>query len=360
MINLKYIEVNQPIGTFYICSVDSDILIRIAEVRQRSNDVNNVQRDESSSRVKEIADFCNESDAVFPTPIIISVDADANVEMNESEISLSGNEIIGEVIDGQHRLLGISKSKSNSKFQLPVVFMFGLESSHKAYIFSIINSKQTRVNMSLIYDLFSFSEHRSPYKTCHEIARSFNNDEDSPYFNRMKMLGKKTSGQEIAAISQGSFIKFTLELITRDAEKDSRILKSGVESLQDDSKCPLRSYFIDKDDVVIYKIIKNYLKAVSVVFHEEWNNPEKYIISKSIGYGALVKAFPEFYKIGLSRKTLDVQFFTYVMDNIKTKFNSEGKELTSKYYGSNEQARSKLAFDLIKSCSSVDFSIDDF
>lgn len=347
MISLQYLEVKQPIGSFFICSVDALLLLNIAEVRQRHKSQDHIQRDEASKRVTEISDFCSDKDAVFPTPIIVAVDNDANVRITNGEIHLSGEEIVGEVIDGQHRLLGIKKSGLAANFQLPVVFMFDLELSHKAYVFSIINSKQTRVNMSLIYDLFALSEHRSPYKTCHELARSFNNDEDSPYFNRMKMLGKKTDDQEIASISQGSFIKFTLELITKNPELDTRTLKHGGSILESDLRCPLREYFIEENDVVIYKVLKNYLNSVRAVFGKEWDDPSRYIISKSIGYSALVKAFPVFYQIGIAQSRLNFEFFFEVMKNVAAHMQLLGKEFTSEHYGSNEQSRTQLTKDLI-------------
>lgn len=69
--------------------------------------------------------------------------------------------------------------------------MFDLTDEEKAYVFSIINSKQTRVNPSIVYDLFSLAERRSPQKTCHEIARGINSNPDSPFYKKLKMLGKR-------------------------------------------------------------------------------------------------------------------------------------------------------------------------
>lgn len=346
MISLNFVEVKQPIGSFYICSIEASLLINIVEIRRRNISQSHVQRDDASKRVSEISNFCSDKDAVFPTPIIVAVDIDSNVRITDGKIHFSGDEIIGEVIDGQHRILGIKKSGLADIFQLPVVFMFDLELTHKAYIFSIINSKQTRVNMSLIYDLFALSEFRSPYKTCHELARSFNNDFESPYYNRMKMLGKKTETQENASISQGSFIKFTLELITRDPESDTRNLKKGVDYLKSDLRCPLREYFIEENDAVIYKILMNYLNSVRAVFGKEWNDPHNYIISKSIGYSALVKAFPTFYQLGVSKGALNFDFFLEVMNQIKSHMENLGKSFTSNDYGSNEQSRAQLTRDL--------------
>lgn len=74
-------------------------------------------------------------------------------------------------------------------FELLVVLIFDLTEEEKAYIFSIINSKQIKVSMNLIYDLFELSEKRSPQKTVHEMARALNQKEAFPFHNRLKMLG---------------------------------------------------------------------------------------------------------------------------------------------------------------------------
>jgi len=345
---INYVKVEQPIGTFFLCSISATILKKIAVVKRRNEFTDAVQRDQSQKRVKEIAKYCSDPDATFPTPIIIAVEPDADFEIRDGYIEINENTVIGEVIDGQHRLDGIKKSSHIEKFELPVVFMLNLYAEQKAYVFSIINSKQTRVSMSLIYDLFALSSSRSPFKTCHEIARALNREIDSPYYNRLKMLGKKEAGQELASLSQGTFIKYTLELISRDPEEDMRRLKNS-KNLEPDSKCSLREYFIKEKDSTIYKIILNLLNGVSSSFEEEWNNPDRYIISKSIGYGAIIKAFPEIYNLGIEKNTLNKEFFREVFSDFKTFLTTKNIELTSDYFGSNEQARKKLADLIIES-----------
>jgi len=345
---VKYLEVKQPIGNFYLCSIEASVLAKVTEIKHRGDHPDSIQREESKSRVKDISAYCGDSDATFPTPIIVAINENANVSIDETHIHFDANSIIGEVIDGQHRLAGLKVSEYIDDFQLSVVFMFELLPSQKAYVFSIINSKQTRVNMSLIYDLFALSEKRSPYKTCHEIARALNKDYDSPFHKRLKMLGKKEGDQYLASISQGTFIKYLLELITKDPDSNTRDIKKNIE-LKPNEKLPLRQYFINEKDNVIHKVILNLFKAVSIAFEKEWNNPSEYILSKSIGFGAIIKAFPELYKAGSEANNLSEEFFISVFARIQNDFASKGLEITSANYGSNEQARTKLAKDFITS-----------
>lgn len=342
----KYLLVRQPIGNFYLTSLEASILAKIADATARGEHPDAVQREQSKKRIKEIAEYSSDTDATFPTPIIIAVNIASNVRIDEDYIYFNENDIIGDVIDGQHRLEGLKHSGFINDFQLPVVFMFDLEPYQRAYVFSIINSKQTRVNMSLIYDLFALSKTRSPYKTCHEIARALNKESTSPFYRRLKMLGKKEENQELASLSQGTFIKYFLDLISKNPDKDSRDIKRNI-ILEDDQRLPLRRYFIEGNDPVIHKIILNVFSGVREVFTQEWEDPNKFILSKSIGFGAIVKIFPELYKLGMEEHDLSREFFIKEFIKIKEYLDEKGIEITSANYGSNEQARTKLANDLL-------------
>ena len=344
MMKTKYLSVKQPIGDFYIISLEASILVKIADATARGEHPDAVQREQSKNRIKEISEYCSDTDATFPTPVIVAVDLSSNVSIDEDYICFDENDIIGDVIDGQHRLEGLKKSSYINDFQLPVVFMFNIEPYQKAYVFSIINSKQTRVNMSLIYDLFALSKTRSPYKTCHEIVRALNKESKSPFNRRLKMLGIKEQGQERASLSQGTFIKYFLELLTKNPDKDSRDIKREI-SLEDNDNLPLRRYFISDNDAVIHKIMLNLFSAVEKVFNTEWNDPNEYILSKPIGFGSIIKIFPEIFKVGHKKGDLSQEFFEEVFRKIRSNIK---KDITSENYGSNEQARSKLAADLLE------------
>ncbi len=343
-----YIEITQPIGTFYISKLNADIVGKVTEITPRSEHPEAVQRDLSPKRVNEIKDYCSDPDATFPTPIIISIYKKADIQINNGYFEFDENSKIGQIIDGQHRIEGILKSNKSTEFELPIVFMFNLIEEEKAYVFSIINSKQTRVSMSLIYDLFELSKHRSPQKTCHEIARAMNMESNSPFYNRLKMLGKKEDNQELASLSQGTFVKYLLNLISKKPDEDLRILKINGK-LKRIPSLSLRDYFIEEQDHIIQKIVYNNFKALSIVFPKEWNDPKNYILSKTTGFGAVIKSFNFLYTIGNKRNDLSIDFFRGCYENFKNYLEIEGKELTSKYFPSNAQQQSKLAELIINS-----------
>lgn len=343
---VPYFEVTQPIGTFYLSVMKASDVINISESKVRTiEDEKAVQRDDSPERINAIADYCRDPDATFPTAVIISVYSQKFLGMSENYLEFEDNTIVGEIIDGQHRILGLKKSGLSDRFDLPVVFMFDLDDYQRGYVFSIINSKQKNVPISRIYDLFALNPYRSPYKTCHDIVKTLNRDENSPFFNRIKMLGKKELGQENASLSQAAFINYLVPLISKKPEKDAIDIKTGI-MLEHDENLPFRKYFINEQDDIILKILLNYFGAIQEVFEEQWEQPQKYILSKPIGYGALIKTLPEFLEYGFDTGRLSKSFFVEEFTKLK-KFleskDSNGIQITSEFFGSNEQSRNKLA-----------------
>lgn len=352
---LDYIEIIQPIGTFYMCSIKATLLLKMVEVKRRSEDPTGVQRDLSNKRTKEIADYCSDPDAVFPTPIVVSVYQLNGIKIDsvQKKIVFPDNCIIGDVIDGQHRLWGISKSADANLFDLPVVFMFGLNTEEKAYIFATINSNQTKVNPSLIYDLFDIASTRSPQKTVHQIARAFHSEPDSPFFNRLKMLGRKEPTQESATLSQGTFCKSILRLITRTPDEDARDLKNQ-RKLQEDQDLPLRHLFIKGSDNLIAKILHNCFSALKKVFPQEWDSPHDNILWKTTGFNGIILSLSTIIRKGFKGNDLSQSFFEKCFYLFKTHLADRSIRLDKENFGGGgEQVQRKFANLLLSSIADI-------
>ncbi|MGE0356504.1 MAG: DGQHR domain-containing protein [Burkholderiales bacterium] len=335
------LKVTQPIGEFYVTVLPAkDVVGRVRNRPRSSASATNedVQRIFSKKRVKDIAAYTEDADATFPTPIILSVTSD-----RVQEVGLDGaapapgqvpgaasasnsvvmfdipddNDLIGDVLDGQHRVLGLlhSKFSEGGDFDVVVVLMFDLDPDDKAYVFSIINSKQTPVSSSLIYDLFDLAEVRSPQKTCHFVAQAMNRQRGGPFYQRLKMLGKKEPHHDSRVmLSQGSFAARLEELITKDASRDARLEKEQKKDssilLPEEPECLLRKYYLRKEDETILKIMQNFFEAARGTFSEQWESDTgEYVIRKTVGYTALMKVLrltlPEAY----TAKDLSLDFF---------------------------------------------------
>ncbi len=320
---------------------------QIMLVKERVN--GGIQREDSKKRIREITLYCDDPDATFPTPIILSVNSE-NIKISAGSVEFEGKGNYAEVLDGQHRIKGIAKSNKIDQFTLPVVFVIDATEEQKAYIFSIINSKQTRVSPSLIYDLFDVVETRSPHKTCHELARSLNSSDESPFFGRLKMLGK--GGGENASLSQGAFVKALLPLISKNPDKLARDIKNQAELTSEN--LPFSKYFIERKDEIIFKIIINLFNAVRDIFPEEWNNPRDFILSKSIGFTAIIRAYPHIHSVGLQKRDLSRGFFREYFSEFNDILVKGEYTLTSKHFNASEasiRGLTKLLQDAVNNMS---------
>lgn len=371
---IPYIAVTQPVGTFYLTSIKAALLLSIVDILSRDmteEGQQRVQREYNEKRGKEIASYTCEHNATFPTSIILAAYPDCvRVDETDGKLSLGRfikndqakndfEEIwepltekslfkIGEIIDGQHRLLGIRRALENSErndirdFELPVVLMLDLSQSDKAYIFSTINSNQRSVSSSLIMDLFGLQEGRSPQKTCHEIAQAFYEWEGGPFEKGLKMLGKRTSAGEM--LSQGSFAKYILPLISKNPNEDAKILrKNEIGTLAPDPRCPLRQFFIADKNNAIGSILNEYFSAVRNEFGEEWEvSPENYLLRKTVGFSALVKVFVAVWdRNEIKDRKSASEYFRGQAKRFKNNLGS--RKLTSNVFPSSEKGARMIA-----------------
>jgi len=354
------IKNSQPIGDFFVGKLPAETIFKTTEIIRREDKKgpetehdNFIQRANNSERVKNITKFTMDPDALFPTPIIISVDIDSSQytleDIDDTLYSFEFNENtkIGSILDGQHRILGLENSNLKDKFELPIVLMFNLTLSEKAYVFTTVNGTQTKVPTSLIYDLFGIVDGRSPQKTCHILARTFNSDKESPFYNRLKMLGNKEG--DLQFLSQGTFVKYLLKhLISKNPQDDLiKIKTEGLKALKPDDNKVLRHFFLENNDSMIYKILYNYFSAISKVFPDEWNNPKQYVITKAIGFGGFIRAFITIYKFGVDNGSLKEDFFHQHLLKAQKYFTLNNLSLSSENFKSGDAEENRLSKEIL-------------
>jgi len=341
-IKTNYLEVTQPIGTYYICSMTWQQLLEIAyadirEIRKKSesDEFDNylgIQRTVSPNRIKEISDYVTYMDATFPTSIILHIKSEVkslngkivevyddqlieenaeniiditNIQINNDVLEIRKDEKVAKILDGQHRIEGFRVAKEKGadieRFDFNVTIFVDLDLDDQAQIFSVINKAQTKVNKSLVYDLYSYAKHRSPQKTAHDIVRTLNKSEKSPFYKSIKVLGKAMD-KEMETIAQATLAELVIDSISKEPMKDRNTLRKrsilGIGGLKKDTdeksiqRRIFRNLFIDNNDEIIYHIINNYFTAVCNKWNRAWNNEpaiEKNIIKKSTGIIALFR-----------------------------------------------------------------------
>lgn len=363
-IEMDYIQIEQPIGVFYIARIDWKNLIRIsnADIRtikdegKRSDSFDSylgIQREIAPGRINEISHYVRTIDATFPTSIILHIESSnkfidgndikqleqnyiednfdriyeiPNIEIDNisKKLKIRADEKVARILDGQHRIEGLRNGLQNysndTVFQFNVTIFVDMDIDDQAQIFSIINKAQTKVNNSLVYDLYEYAKHRSPQKTAHDIVRLLNRMPESPCYKRIKILGT-AQNKELETIAQATFVELILKYITSDAMSDRDILKRGkkIAPLDDEHRNQellFRTLFIDENDHIILSILINYFQAVKEKWPNSWNiNSEGNILNKSTGVIALMRFLKYVIKsIGIYDKEIKLEDFKAIFN----------------------------------------------
>lgn len=326
-ITIKYIPVRQKNFLFYSSVIDIRDLLALTEIVERKSDhyekieldifdlensiqeVNElklnagIQRELIPEKLSQIADYLKEENGIYPNSIILNIsDKLELVTFSSSEIVIPFEaSILITAIDGQHRLMGfkkyIEKFGSTEMFEVPVTLFYNLELDFQAYIFSIINSKQTKINKSLLYDLLALTKKDvDDFKLCHEIATWLQTNEKSVLQGNFKMLGKGTGW-----LSQAAFIDYLMPLIHDSKRK--RIPPVFLPYLK------RKQYF------KIAYFINDYFKALVEIYSSEFYS-DRYIFRTSFTFGLFMKLMP-FVFIHSVNNTLEYDF-----DKIREIFNT--------------------------------------
>jgi len=319
-IKFPCIKVNQPIGTFYIASIDNKTLCNITNfdvrrILREKRDVETylgIQRPLVPRRVKEISSYVNTIDACFPTAVILAVPAVCvEHDKNKKEMVLSnylepgeGEEKIyfgdiAKVLDGQHRIEGL-RNFQNGSFDINVSIFIDIDIAEMAYVFSTVNLAQTKVNRSLAYDLFDLAKSKSPQKTCHNIAVAIDNNEKSPFYKRIKRLGVSTEGRFNESITQATFVQSLIVYICKDIiqqqqDRDTylRGKKLPLENADELQRLIFRNMFIQDKELEIADVIWNFFDAVKEKWAKAWEDKGRGImLNKTNGF----KGFMRFLK----------------------------------------------------------------
>jgi DGQHR domain-containing protein len=206
---------------------------------------------------------------------------------------------VAKVLDGQHRIEGLNHlDPKNAPFELPVTIFVDADIEQQALIFATINKTQTKVNKSLVYDLFELAKNRSPEKTCHNIAIVLNHKEDSPFYNKIRILGTADDAAR-ETLTQATFVEALLKYISKNPMKDRDFLKRNLgKRLPDIDSSEKRQLFLfdwfrNEEDAKIAKLVLNYFSAVQKRWPKAWAMHMDYglVLNRTTGYIALMKFF---------------------------------------------------------------------
>jgi DGQHR domain-containing protein len=270
------IPVRQGQNICYLFTLPASTLYRLLQINRRLEDKREgYQRALSLSRVRSIQRYIA-AGRVVPGVIVAAFDA-GSFDVAENALSLPGVENIGWVIDGQHRLAGaFEASEAGVDVELPAVGFLNAPLENQVELFITINREARGVPASLYIDLLKDLPRRKTDREITEeriadIARCLNNEETSPFFQRIIFTRNARAGE----ISLVNFARILRPLVAR---------QSGT----------LGVYTQPEQEGAI----NNYYKGLAVAFPGPW---EREIFFRTIGFGGVWRAFPIIFNLALSR-----------------------------------------------------------
>jgi DGQHR domain-containing protein len=129
---------------------------------------------------------------MFPNGIILNWTSSELFEFNKNQLELAIGDKMAQVIDGQHRIVGIREALKEKPeigdIEMPTIFAKELDTSKCAEIFLSINTEQKPVPKSLVYDLYAIAFPKRDYtiERARDIADILNQDAESPYQGYIK------------------------------------------------------------------------------------------------------------------------------------------------------------------------------
>ena len=311
------LRATQPIGDFFVATIPYEKLRKFTffDVRrtlQEQRDVEKylgIQRPVDNKRIKDLSKYVNLVDASFPSSIIVSLEEDyvdfdedskeltiRNFRRDESAPSTAIAKI-GRVIDGQHRIAGLEffhPTVENEKFDLTVTIFIGADIADQAHIFATVNIEQTKVNKSLVYDLYELSRSRSPQKTCHNIVVALDRDREGPFYRRIKRLGIAREDVIFQPVTQATIVESLIGYLSEDPkiDRDNLIRGKSLNKLSGDElfKRPFRNMFVDGKDLEIIQVVHNFFSAVRDRWPVAWDERgQGHVLNRTLGVRALLR-----------------------------------------------------------------------
>lgn len=350
---ISAIRIQQPIGDIYVGSIPAKTLVEITDfdirqlVTERGIDSYlGIQRELDTRRVREIQQYVRGSDATFPTAVVlaipekcVAIESPCDADDRFVRMTLSNypddadpeNAVfyrhIARVIDGQHRIRGL-EGYDGTDFDVNVSIFIDADIADQASIFATVNLAQTKVNKSLVYDLFELSKSRSPEKTCHSVVVALELTPDSPFYRKIKRLGKTTPGRYTETLSQATVVAGILQYICKDKIQiiqDRQIGRRGgtfpPANADDAERLVLRPFFIESRDVDLTNLIWNYFDAVKLRWPEAWDaNATGYMLNCTNGFDGLMRYFRHAYRYLTSPgKMVETEDFKRLLDKSSLK-----------------------------------------
>ena len=348
------IRVEQPLGVFYATAIRArDLLTVCYSDRLRAVEEGDTyslrgsQRLLIEDRLKEIGRYIGTTEAAFPNSVILAANYEEeerllvsdparkwgiefdSVRGNFVELIIPTNERLAAIIDGQHRLFGFTRARTQrlDMFILCSVFL-DLPRPYQAYLFATVNSTQKRVDRSQTYELFGYNldeeppDFWSPEKLAVFLTRKMNTDSDSPLFQRILVAAEndfafsrvQARAEERWMVSTATVVDGITRLISTAPKRDADELLTGGKHKRSkllkanrNDKSPLRALYINTLDRVLHRAVCNFFLAL--LDNCETQISSRSFLTKTVGFQALFDTLRKLAPEALMEKNFSRDWF---------------------------------------------------
>jgi DGQHR domain-containing protein len=208
------LKLRQKNNSFIITRMKASHLTQIAyaSVRGEVEEEGAVQRLLNPKRISGVRDFVLQG-GDFPNCIVLNW-VGKTLQIKGGQMSISDTPRSAQIIDGQHRVAGITEAiklnKAYANIDIPVALYEGLSTQQCADIFLSINTEQKPVSRTLVFDLYGIASAHIVDRTAlraKDIATVLNEGEDSPYNGLIKFPGSPRMRGGIALSTVVSALK---------------------------------------------------------------------------------------------------------------------------------------------------------
>ena len=245
---------------FYSLTLPSKVLANTCFVTTRTEDAQEgFQRTLDENRADQIASYIDSGESTIPSSIVLSAQgaADLKIKPGGRALTFRHHPKAFLVLDGQHRVYGFSKAKSD--LRVPVVIYNNLTRQQETRLFIDINTKQKPVPNELLLDIKHLADIESNEEA--HLRDLFDTFASAP----------------------DSVLKGQLSPHERVSKKLSRVSFNGA--------CkPILPFLGDRNSQELYLILNAYLQAFSSGLS---NLNYQELLLKPFGFKAIMGFFPE-------------------------------------------------------------------
>ena len=263
----------------YAFFIPGELIMDIADIsriaRDENDELEGFQRKAIQQHVKNIADYLDRGNVIFPNSIILAFSPEVQFRQargREPEGTTNTGQIgtleipirkegerIAWIVDGQQRSLALSQAK-NKGINVPVIAFVtsDLETQRKQFILvnkarplpsRLINELLPEVDTYIPRDL-------STRKIPSELCALLNRDPESPFYHLIKRLSQEKTSTSIITDSA------IIEMIKNSIRSPLGVLTQ------------FKSFGSEPSDIDgMYKVLVTYWSAVKKVFPEAWGVP---------------------------------------------------------------------------------------